>query len=195
MNPVPRFLPALFRRRRPTPGGALSLTLLSAALVSHVAPTRAAGLATLEVTAERTALRADGRSSTALSVQVRDERGAIVPDGVRVRFSATMGTLDATDVTTVNGVARATLTAPELPGQAIVTVSLESAEYQASPSTLSIQFRPDAPVAETGTAWLRVDGPYVGYVPAEHLLHAAGKPAPPGKTPKAKARPGSHFAG
>lgn len=157
-----------------TPALVAGAALLGGALLAG-APARAAGLATIQIVAERTTLRADGRSTAFLSAQVRDDRGAYVPDGTRVRFATTAGRLDTTVATTQNGVARVQLTAADIPGSAVVTVTLDAGDLQAAPATVTISFTTDASASETGTNWIRIDGAYVGYIADYRLVQANGR--------------------
>lgn len=132
-------------------------------------------LASMRLIAERTVLRADGRSTTVITAQVFDERGNVVADGTRVRFTTTAGRLDAAVAATQSGVARVTLTSADQPGDALVVAVLE-APGQSVPAKITISFSRDAEAAETGTAWAHVDAStYVGYILDYGVIHATGK--------------------
>jgi hypothetical protein len=132
-----------------------------------------AGIATIQVTTERDVIRADGRSTTRISVQVRDDRGVFVPDGTRVRFSATAGQLETGVVETQGGVARVTLTAPNLPGVGIITINLEGV-LQAAQTNVRITFSDDAETSETGTTGRR-SRRYVAYLTDYNVIQANGR--------------------
>jgi hypothetical protein len=172
-----------FRRRSASSGTAaphrvLPVAALSSGLIvasAAVAPSAvAAGIATIQVTTEKDVIRADGRSTTLISVQVRDDRGGVVPDGTRVRFSTTAGQLENTVVETQGGTARVTLTAANLPGVALVTINLEGG-LQAAQTNARITFTADADPADTGTSWAKINGAYVSYLTDYHIIHANGK--------------------
>ena len=62
------------------------------------------------------------------TIRVEVVSGNNIPvDGAAILLSATIGTLSATDLTTVNGVATATLTAPATAGTAYITATVENA--------------------------------------------------------------------
>ncbi|MBC8102270.1 MAG: hypothetical protein H7Z41_06760 [Cytophagales bacterium] len=168
---LPVAVPAPSLRLRPAVAVVGSLAVGGTLLAPVVS---AAGVATIQITAERTLLRADGRSTTALRAQVRDENGVLVPDGTRVRFSATAGRLENTVVETQAGIASVFLTAADLAGTAVVTVNLESG-LQAAPANITIRFSVDAETSETGTNWVRVDGAYVGYISDYQTIQANGR--------------------
>ena len=134
----------------------------------------AAGIATIQVTTERDTIRADGRSTTLISVQVRDDSGHFVPDGTRVRFSTTAGQLETSVKETQNGIAVVTLTAANLPGVAVVTINLEGG-LQAAQTNKQITFSEDAETSETGTSWAKINGAYVAYFSDYHLIQANGR--------------------
>jgi len=99
----------------------LSLAICLAVLLA-VAPAGAA-TTTIRLTASPAAIAADGRSVSAITAEVRDPSGNLVPDGTQVRFSASLGQID-TAVNTVAGVARAILKSGTQPGQAMISAVL-----------------------------------------------------------------------
>lgn len=122
----------------------------------------AAGTA-IELVAEKSIVRADGRSTTILTARIFDDRGAPIADGTRVQFATTLGRLDTLVVESRNGVARVTLTSSEQPGVATITANLE-ATAGAIPARLQITFSNDAQLAEASDRWMRIDNSsYVGY--------------------------------
>ena len=139
--------------------------LLGIATIATVAVADArAGLIAIEVRAERQVVRSDGRSRVVFFATLRDERGATVPDGTRVRFSVSGGArLETLTATTVGGVARATVVAPDQPGSATVTANLDSVGV-AVPATATVRFTNDSDALSTGSAWVRIEGSrYCGY--------------------------------
>lgn len=133
----------------------------------------AAGLASIRLTAERDVLRADGKSATILTAEVRDDRGNVVPDGTRVRFSTTAGRLETTVVGTQNGVARVLLTAADIETAALVTATLET-PGQAAPVQRVITFTLQTEEEESN--WAHLEGPdYIGYVMDDQVIQANGR--------------------
>ena len=141
-----------------------SLLFTTAALLGTVGAAAHAGLIAIEVRAEREVARSDGRSRVVFFATLRDDRGAIVPDGTRVRFSiAGNGRLENLTATTVGGVARATVIAPDQPGSTTITANLDSAGV-AVPSSATIRFTNDSDALASGAAWVRIEGSrYCGY--------------------------------
>ncbi|MES2460482.1 MAG: Ig-like domain-containing protein, partial [Armatimonadota bacterium] len=178
----------LLNHRRLRPGSAsnrpgtsprvVQIVAVSGSLISAGAALTPAALAagqpTIQITTERDIIRADGRSTTLISVQVRDDRGVFVPDGTRVRFSTTAGQLENSIVETQGGIARVTLTAANLPGVALITINLEGVP-QAAQTNTRITFTSDADPAETGTSWVKINGAYVAYLTDYHVIQANGK--------------------
>ena len=68
------------------------------------------------------------KSTGTATIRVEVVSGNNIPvDGATILLSATMGTLDATTLATVNGVATATFTAPDTVGMAYITATVENA--------------------------------------------------------------------
>lgn len=153
--------------------GLLSAGFIAAAAATPVAPSLAAGLASIRLTPEREVIRADGKSATVIIAEVRDERGNVVPDGTRIRFATTAGRLDTTVVGTQNGVARVLLTASDIPTSALVTANLETPGL-AAPAQRTIIFSLDA--EEEQSNWMRIEGDtYIGYAAVSGIIQANGK--------------------
>ncbi|MGQ9488556.1 MAG: invasin domain 3-containing protein [Armatimonadota bacterium] len=72
-------------------------------------------------------LLSDGKSVALVSAEVRDDRGSLVPDGTQVQFSASLGILRDTVVSTSAGIARTQLTSATLPGVATITATIPGA--------------------------------------------------------------------
>lgn len=151
------------------------------ALVSFAAAgaLRAAGLASIRLTAEQETLLADGKSSAILTAQVFDDQGGIVPDGTIVRFTTTGGRLDATSATTRGGSARVTLYAADQPGVATITANLDggtAGALGAAPVQITVSFSADAAATLTGSNWAYIEAPdYVGYAADFGVIQAIGK--------------------
>lgn len=84
----------------------------------------AAGTPTILLTAVPRVIEADGRSASAISAEVRDSFGKVLQRPANVRFTTSLGTIDAV-VPASGGLARATLRSGTLPGMAVVTALLE----------------------------------------------------------------------
>ena len=138
-------------------------TLALAATLASVGAAYA-GLVAIELRPERQFVRADGRSRVLLLATLRDEKGAVVADGTRVRFAVSgAGRLENDAATTTGGVARATLIAPDQPGITTVTANLDSLGV-AVPATTSVTFTNDTDLVAAGSNWVRIDGKrYSGY--------------------------------
>lgn len=118
----------------------------------------------IELIAERTLLRADGRSTTVLTARIFDDRGLPIADGTRVQFATTSGRLDSLIAEARGGVARVTLTAPEQAGIATVTANIENG-VAAIPARLQLIFSNEASVSESMDRWVRIENAgYLGYV-------------------------------
>jgi len=93
------------------------------------------------VTATPTMVIADGESTALVMVSVEDAFGNSVPDQ-EVDFATLMGTVDSTALTDADGDATASVTAPDIVGSGIITVSVNdlvditTLEFVAGPPTL-----------------------------------------------------------
>ncbi len=106
------------------------LHLILFCLVSGVA-FAAAPLYSIRLTASPSILLSDGKSIALISAEVRDDRGNLVPDGTQVQFSASLGVLRDTVVSTSAGIARTQLTSASLPGVANITATIPGASAMA----------------------------------------------------------------
>jgi Invasin, domain 3 len=113
-------------------------------------------LIAIELQPEKTVIRADGRSLSAITARVFDDRGAAVPDGTRVQFSTTVGRLSSQSVETRGGLARVTLTAADQPGTATITASVELGG--GIPARTQVTFSNDGQAADLAKQWLRFTG-------------------------------------
>lgn len=162
----------------PHPSLFFGAALLASAAFPAASTRAAVGLATIRLTTEQATLLADGKSQTILTAEVRDERGAVVPDGTTIRFATTAGRLDTNTALTQNGVARVTLTSADLPGVALVTANLEaSGQANAAPVQTTVSFTRDAEsAAYAGDNWARIEGSqYTGYVLDFGVVQVNGK--------------------
>ncbi|MEI8281147.1 MAG: invasin domain 3-containing protein, partial [Armatimonadota bacterium] len=84
---------------------------------------------------------ADGRSSIAITLFVRNSDGSNVPDGTQIVLGTTLGAFRETIVRTASGVARTTLVAGNIPGTARITAA--TLQNQSNPSTMEVEFVSD----------------------------------------------------
>lgn len=84
---------------------------------------------------------ADGRSSIAITLFVRNSDGSNVPDGTQVVLNTTLGNFRESIVRTTSGVARSILVAGNISGTARVTAA--TLQNQSNPSTLEVEFVKD----------------------------------------------------
>ena len=84
---------------------------------------------------------ADGRSSVAITLYVRNSDGTNVPDGTQIVLSTTLGTFRETIVTTTSGIARTVLVAGNIPGTARITAA--TLQNQSSPTISEVEFVSD----------------------------------------------------
>lgn len=140
-------------------------SLLLLTLATLAAPAAHAQRIGIELTADRTVLRPDGRSRATVTARVQNGNNP-VPDGTVIRFTSTAGRLDADTAVTQGGIARVTLTAADIPGTARITANLDSGGT-AVPTELTIQFSADADTDAPSQArrpWIHIKAPeFVGY--------------------------------
>ncbi|MBL8060419.1 MAG: hypothetical protein JNK63_06850 [Chthonomonas sp.] len=97
----------------------------------------AAQTASIQISTFPDAILADGSSTVAISVQVRNRNGSNVPDGTQVLFETTLGSVRPNLVETKNGFAQTTLTSDQIAGIAKVTASVLA--YRAT-ATVEVKF-------------------------------------------------------
>lgn len=118
----------------------------------------------IELIAERTVLRADGRSTTVLTARIFNDRGQPIADGTHIQFATTSGRLDSLIAEARGGVARVTLTAPEQAGTATVTANIENG-VATIPARIQLTFSNDAAVKAPMDRWIRIENAgYIGYI-------------------------------
>lgn len=116
---------------------------------------------------------ADGHSAISLTVEVRTSNGSRVPDGTRVVLSSSLGSIRDNVVTTVNGVARTTLTSSSIPGTAKVTAN--AVGYNAN-SILEVEFVQNRELLSSAKEYVEIVGKgYVVYSPEKRIVGAAAK--------------------
>ncbi len=115
---------------------------------------------------------ADGRSTAQITAYVRDATGRSVPDGTRVIFATTIGTFRESVVTTVGGVARATLVAGGNAGVAAITVT--ALRGDSSPVTLTYEFVGDKSLLSSAKEYVEiVSGNALSYAADTRKIEAA----------------------
>ncbi|MBL8086988.1 MAG: hypothetical protein JNM85_02815 [Chthonomonas sp.] len=109
----------------------MSIARILACLVLTLAVCLAFGReGVITLTAFPTVEVANGRSTITIKAEVRDNRGALVPDGTQILFDTNLGSFRQNVLTTVNGFASALLVASASPGRARITAT--AAEFNAS---------------------------------------------------------------
>jgi len=156
----------------------LWLLLLSLALLPGARPARALGRAALTLAAAPDVVYADGKSTTVITVTVRDGGGNLAANGTSVHFTTTLGTLTPETVTTTGGVARVSLTSARAAGIATVSAAAVANTLDgASNGTTTVEFTADRQSLFARDArWIRVDCPqYLIYSADSHIIEAQGK--------------------
>lgn len=125
--------------------------------------------ASIQLTVRPPRAVADGSSFVTVTANVRDGAGRLVADGEIVSFSATLGNIEAT-AATKGGQASAQLTAPNIPGTSVVTVS----SGRAVAETRVVFTRPGASEIRPTRAVV-VTGDYLVYDDAAKAVDVVGK--------------------
>jgi hypothetical protein len=129
----------------------LALSLLLVGLSTPVLAQRSV----LDLTADRSVARADGRSNVVLSARVF-VGGQPATDGTIIRFATSGGRFDQDEVTTRGGIARVSLIAPNSVGQVRVTASVVGGS-NAVPASVNVDFVDDATFKQqVVSTWLTV---------------------------------------
>ena len=100
---------------------------------------------------------ADGRSSVAITLFVRNSDGSNVPDGTQVVLSTTLGTFRESIVRTSSGVARSVLVAGNITGTARITAA--TLQNQSSPSTMEVEFVKDRSLLSSNNDFVELSTP------------------------------------
>ncbi|MFM7186943.1 MAG: hypothetical protein ACKO14_03915 [Armatimonadota bacterium] len=109
----------------------------------------------LDLTADRTIARADGRSNVVLSARVF-VGGQPAADGTIVRFASSGGRFDQDEITTRGGIARVSLIAPNTVGQVRVTASVVGGSNTV-PASVTVDFVDEATFKlQVSSTWLTV---------------------------------------
>jgi len=154
------------------------LLLAALALLSGLRPVCASGRAALTLAAAPDVVYADGKSTTVITVTVRDGGGNLAANGTSVHFTTTLGMLTPETVTTTEGVARVSLTSTKSAGIATVSAAAVANTLNgASDGTTTVEFTADRQSLFARDArWIRVDCPqYLIYSADSHIIEAHGK--------------------
>ncbi|RYG39390.1 hypothetical protein EON81_01265 [bacterium] len=100
---------------------------------------------------------ADGRSTVTITATVRDANGKTVPDGTRVVFSTTLGNFREPMASTAQGIARAVLVAPGVPGTSRITVNALASS--AAPNIMEFEFVGDRSLLSSAQEYIEVVSP------------------------------------
>ncbi|MBS1726599.1 MAG: hypothetical protein JST51_07745 [Armatimonadetes bacterium] len=144
------------------------------ALALAGAKTALAGTISIQLQAFPTEAVADGRSSIAVTLIVRNSDGSNVPDGTQVLVSSTLGSFRQNIVQTTSGIARAVLVAGNIPGTAKITASL--VQNQSSPSTLEVELVSDRSKLSSANDYIDISSSgSLEYTYAKRIVTASGK--------------------
>jgi hypothetical protein len=144
----------------------LSLWLVPAGFVG------AASLNTVQLSATRTALLANGKQTSILRAYVRDSSGRLVGDNVMVQFQTTLGTLSAPQAPTHGGVASVTLTSAPSVGVAHIIAIVSGG----SSPPLEILFTDDPEATFEGNNYMLFSSNYyLAYSATDKAIEAIGK--------------------
>ena len=128
------------------------------------------GVGSIELSANPTAVIADGKSVCTVTARARDRTGKFVPDGTDIRFSASLGVIEEIGTTSA-GVARVKLVSVDVTGTCIVTASW--IEGQAVGQT-NVEFC-ESLVGAGGPEYIGVDADdYLAYSIDYKVLEALG---------------------
>ncbi len=117
------------------------------------------GAATVTVTATPSTLSADGTSTSAVQVTVKNTADEFVADGTTVTLTVDHGTLSATSATTENGVVSVTYTAPDgVPAAGKATISATSGTVTGTKDILLIAVSVGTVTATAGSSEIVADG-------------------------------------
>jgi hypothetical protein len=116
---------------------------------------------------------ADGRSSIAVTLVVKNSDGSNVPDGTQILVSTTLGSFRESIVRTTSGIARAILIAGNIPGTAKITAT--SLQNQSSPSTLEVEFVSDRSQLSSSNDFIEISSTgSLEYTFAKKIVTASG---------------------
>jgi hypothetical protein len=151
--------------------GSLARSVLLAAL--SLLASLAAASGSIELTAYPGVSVADGRSTIAITAQVRDSGGQMVPDGTIVIFATTLGQFRETQVETQNGFARVALEASSIPGTGKVTASVLKF---AATNSIEVLFVGDRSLLSSASDYIEIVGPRdMAYSLEDKTIQASGE--------------------
>ena len=146
--------------------------ILALALVASSASY--AGTVGIQLQAFPTEAVADGRSSLAITLTVKNSDGSNVPDGTQVLLNTTLGSFRQNIVSTTSGIARAVLVAGNIPGTAKITASL--IQNQSNPSTLEVDLVSDRSQLSSANDFVEISSPgTLEYTFAKKIVTASAK--------------------
>ncbi len=144
------------------------LTLLS----MTVGEIGARALGTINLTATRTTLLADGKHTTVLRAEVHDTNGRPVGNNVVVQFQTTAGTLSQNQATTVGGIAQVNLTSAPVAGVANVTATVAGQSI----ATLEVLFTDDPEATFAGNNYMLFAATsYLAYGATDRVIEGNGR--------------------
>ncbi len=133
---------------------------------------RAGAVGTINLTATRTALLADGKHTTVLRAEVRDGNGRPVGNNVVVQFQTTAGTLSQTLARTIGGIAQVNLTSSPIAGVAQLTATVAGQSI----ATLEILFTDDPQATFQGNNYMMFAATsYLAYGATDRVIEGNGR--------------------
>lgn len=128
------------------------------------------GVGSIQLSANPTIIAADGKSICTITAQVRDKEGRLAPDETEIQFSASLGVIQETEITS-SGVARVKLVSSDIPGTCVVTATWIEGEAVAQ---IKVEFG-DAPATEKGPDYISVSADqYLAYSIDYRVMEALG---------------------
>jgi len=148
----------------------LSPFLLAACLSLSLLASQGGAMGTeVRVSCDSDRLPADGKTQTAITVEVTEGQGLPVPDGTRVHLATTLGKV-VSPVQTVGGLAQTVLTAANAPGVAIVSAMVGS-----SRASLQVEFLAQPGSVNPGSKLVELSAEEVSYSADQRVFIAMEK--------------------
>ncbi len=129
-----------------------------------------AGTPTITLSSAPSLAEANGRSLITITAEVRDSDGSLIRVPTTVRFTASLGSIDPSIVTS-GGVARASLRSGVVPGISTVTALVEG---QPAISRIQVEFVPVGTVISKETFFTVKAEKYLGYSVDNRIIDAVG---------------------
>lgn len=136
------------------------------AVLTCLFPASAQTPETIRLSAKPAAIFADGATTTTITAEVRDGGGGLIANGQTVRFSTTLGTIEAAAVTQ-GGQVSVKLTSSNTPGQATVTGVCGHATAE-----LKVEFTSKPIVFENRAQAVSIRAKYLLYNQYENVVEA-----------------------